>query len=151
MRSAYAYSPLCQVRISPQWFSGLRRLWTTVRLQAVCELCVCKLCKSPRPAFCSFNHHILGSRDSWLVERRTCDGKVASSSPGRSGGGIFFSRVNFLCSHLLGFFPIPVLPQWHVKDPGHSAKGAGGRLHLNTHPPLIQRSRRGADYAAVQA
>ena len=36
---------------------------------------------------------------------------------------------------------IPVLPQWHVKDPGHSAKSAGGRLHLNTHTPLIQRCR----------
>ena len=26
--------------------------------------------------------------------------------------------------------PPPVLPQWHVKDPGHSAKSVGGRLHL---------------------
>ena len=32
----------------------------------------------------------------WL-ERRTRDRKVASSNPGRSGGKIFFSRVNFLC------------------------------------------------------
>ena len=30
----------------------------------------------------------------WL-ERRTRDRKVASSNPGRSGGRIFFSRVNF--------------------------------------------------------
>ena len=37
----------------------------------------------------------------------------------------------------------PVLPQWHVKDPGHSAKSAGGRFHLNTRTPLIQRSRSG--------
>ena len=36
--------------------------------------------------------------------------------------------------------PPPVLPQWHVKDPGHSAKSAGGRLHLNTPTPLTQRS-----------
>ena len=34
-------------------------------------------------------------------------------------------------------------PKWHVKDPGHSAKSAGGRLHPNTHTPLIQRSRSG--------
>ena len=27
------------------------------------------------------------------------------------------------------------------KDPGHSAKNAGGRLHLNTHTALTQRSR----------
>ena len=33
-----------------------------------------------------------------------------------------------------------VLPQWHVKDPCHSAKSAGGRLHLNMHTPLTQRS-----------
>ena len=38
---------------------------------------------------------------------------------------------------------IPGLAQWHVKDPGHSAKSAGGRLHLNTHIPLTQRSRSG--------
>ena len=37
----------------------------------------------------------------------------------------------------------PVLPQWHVKDPGHSANIAGGRLHLNAHIPLTQRSRSG--------
>ena len=36
-----------------------------------------------------------------------------------------------------------MLPQWHVKDPSHSAKSAGGRLHLNMHTPLTQRSRSG--------
>ena len=30
-----------------------------------------------------------------------------------------------------------------VKNPGHSAKNADGRLHLNTHIPLTQRSRSG--------
>ena len=35
----------------------------------------------------------------------------------------------------------PVLPQWHVKDPG--AKSAGGRLYIKTHTPLTQRSRSG--------
>ena len=39
-----------------------------------------------------------------------------------------------------------MLPQWHVEDPGYSAKSAGGRLNLNTHTPLTQRY-----YAAVQA
>ena len=37
--------------------------------------------------------------------------------------------------------PPPVLPQWHVKDPGHSAKSGGGRLHFNSHTPSTQRSR----------
>ena len=39
--------------------------------------------------------------------------------------------------------PTPLLPQWHVKDPGHSAKSAGGRLDLKTHISLTQRSRNG--------
>ena len=41
------------------------------------------------------------------------------------------------------FRSTPVLPQWHVKDPCHSAKSAGGRLHLNTYTPLTQRSQSG--------
>ena len=36
-----------------------------------------------------------------------------------------------------------MLPQWHVKDPDHSAKNGGGRLHLNTHTPLSQPIRNG--------
>ena len=36
-----------------------------------------------------------------------------------------------------------MLPQWHVKDPGYFAKSVGGRLHLNVHTPLTQRSRSG--------
>ena len=31
-----------------------------------------------------------------------------------------------------------VLPSWHVKDHGHCAKSAGGRLHINVHTPLTQ-------------
>ena len=31
-----------------------------------------------------------------------------------------------------------MLPQWHVKDPGHSGKSAGGRLHLIMYTPLTQ-------------
>ena len=85
-----------------------------------------------------------GSRDSLLV--RVPDSwskKVASSNPGRSGGWIVFSRVNFVCWLLFDVRSTPVLPQWHVKDPGHSAGSAGGRLNLNMHTPLAQRSRSG--------
>ena len=41
----------------------------------------------------------LGIRESLLVTapRRTRNRKVGSSNPGRSGGRIFFSRVNFVC------------------------------------------------------
>ena len=75
----------------------------------------------------------------WL-ECRTRDRKVASSNPRRISTRIFFSRVNFVCWLLFGARSTPVLPQWHIKDPGHSAKSAGVRLHLNTHTPLTQRS-----------
>ena len=56
---------------------------------------------------------------------------------------IFFSKVYFLCLLLFVARSTPVLPKWHVKDPGHSAKTASGRLHLNTCTPLTQRSRGG--------
>ena len=84
-------------------------------------------------------------KGSPVVERRARDRKVAGSIPGKRGGRILFSRVNFLCWLLSDFGdrPIPVLPQWHVKDLGHSAKSAGSRLHLKTHTPLIHRSRSG--------
>ena len=52
---------------------------------------------------------------------------------------MFFSGVNFeLCADSYS-----VLPQWHVKDPGHSAKSAGSKLHLNTQTLLTQRSQSG--------
>ena len=47
--------------------------------------------------------------------------------------GEFSSPKLTLCADLFGVGATPVLPQWHVKDPGHSAKSAGGRLHRNTH------------------
>ena len=58
--------------------------------------------------------------------------------------GEFSSPESNLCadSHSVSV-PPPVLPKWHVKDPSHCAQSAGGRLHLNTHTPLTQRSRSG--------
>ena len=56
---------------------------------------------------------------------------------------MFFSRVYFVCWLVFVVRSTPVLPQLHAKDPGHSAKSADGRLHLNTHAPLTQRSRSG--------
>ena len=37
----------------------------------------------------------------------------------------------FCADSYLSICSTPVLPQLHVKDPGHSAKGAGDRLQLN--------------------
>ena len=51
------------------------------------------------------------------------------------------------CAHFYSVHSVrsvpPHVPQWHVKDPGHSAKSACGRLQLNTHTSLTQRSRSG--------
>ena len=70
-----------------------------------------------------------GSRDSLLI--RTPDSW--------SKGCEFESRQerqdqSQLCVLTLILCPLhPRVSQWHVKDPGHSVKSAGGRLHLNTH------------------
>ena len=79
----------------------------------------------------------LMSRDSLLVQRWTSDPKVVSFNPSssRSGGRIFFSRVNFVYWLLYGVRFNSVLLQWHVKD-----------------WPFHQKCRwQVADYAAIQA
>ena len=48
------------------------------------------------------------------------------------------TEKTLVCWLFFGVRSIPVLPHWHMKDPGHSAKSAGGRLQLNTHTPLTQ-------------
>ena len=50
----------------------------------------------------------------------------------------------FLLQSELSVLTLPQCPfhhmllQWHLKDPGHSAKSAGGRLHLNMYTTLTQ-------------
>ena len=64
---------------------------------------------------------VVGAPDSWLK--------------GRGFESLQQRRENFLLQGQLSVLTrsIPVLPQQHIKDPGHSAKSAGGRLQLNTH------------------
>ena len=58
--------------------------------------------------------------------------------------GEFSSPGSTLCADSYSVsVPTPVLPPWRVKDPGHSAKSAGGRLDLNMHTPWTQRSSSG--------
>ena len=63
--------------------------------------------------------------------------------------GEFSSPKLTLCADSYSVSPLPkcysvsLLPKWHVKDSGHSANTAGGRLHVNTHTPLTRRSRSG--------
>ena len=78
----------------------------------------------------SWDSLFIRAPDSWL--------KVVSSNLDGSGGRIFFSRVYFVCWLLFGVHSTPMSLQWHEKDPGHSAKSAGGWLHLNMHTPLTQ-------------
>ena len=57
----------------------------------------------------------------------------------KGASGEFSSPESTLCADSSSVsVPPPLLPQWHVKDPGHSAKSAGGRLHLNTHIPSTE-------------
>ena len=85
----------------------------------------------------------MSGRNCMLIKRWTRDRKVVSLNPSRSGRRIFFSRVKFVCWISFSACSTPLLLQRHVKYPGHSAKSAGGRLHLNTHSPLTQRSQSG--------
>ena len=72
----------------------------------------------------------------WL-ERRTRDRKFAGSNPCRSAGRFFLSWVSFCAHSYFGIRSTLVLPQEHIKDHGHSAKSADGRLQLNTHAPYV--------------
>ena len=52
--------------------------------------------------------------------------------------GEFSSPVSTFCpDSYFGIRSTPVLPQKHIKDPGHSAESAGGRLQLNMHTPYV--------------
>ena len=110
------------------------------RVMCVCVCVMCVMCVCVRALFWQYLWVPWGARISLLV-------RVPDSC---SKGCEFKSRQewreNFLLQSQLCVLtliwcpspppPIPVLPQWHVKDPGRSAKSAGGRLHLNTHTPL---------------
>ena len=50
-------------------------------------------------------------------------------------GEFFFIRGQISVLTYFGTRAAPVFLQQHVKDPGHFAKSAGGRLQLNTHAP----------------
>ena len=56
--------------------------------------------------------------------------------------GEFSSSESTLCANS---YPVSVPPPCYRsgKDPGHSAKSAGGRLYLNTHTHLTKRGRSG--------
>ena len=57
--------------------------------------------------------------------------------PAGTAGEFSSPGSTFCADSYFGIRSTPVLPQWHVKNPGHSAKSAGGRLQLNTHTPYV--------------
>ena len=64
--------------------------------------------------------------DSWLKDR-------GFESPQER-------QENFLLQGLLSvltLISVSIPAPWHIKDPGHSAKSAGGRLQLSTHTPYV--------------
>ena len=83
-----------------------------------------------------------GARIACWWECRTRDQNFVSSNPSMSFWRIFFSRPSFVWWFIFGVRSTSMLMQWHVKDPGHSAKSANGRLHLNMHTSFTQRNRR---------
>ena len=80
------------------------------------------------------------SRDSWLVRAPDSWSKGCELESRQKRRENFLSPVLTFCADS---YSMSVLPQWHVKDPGYSAKSAGGRLHPNTYRPLTHRSQSG--------
>ena len=73
---------------------------------------------------------------SWL-EHRNRDWNVAGTSLCRNGRRFSCPGSTLCAGSYFGMRSSPVLPQQHVKDPGHSAKCADDRLQLNTHAPYV--------------
>ena len=55
--------------------------------------------------------------------------------PAGTAGGFSSPGSAFCADSYFGIRSTPVLPQQHVKDAGHSAKSADGRLQLNIRTP----------------
>ena len=111
----------------PRSFCNRSLIHTTVAqmMKLMCSLCWFK-----------------GSRDSLLVRVLDLWSSLLVWIPADAAGE-FSPPVNFVCWLLvLVLFSVHFIPDTAVarKYPGHSAKSAGGRLHLNTHTPLTQQS-----------
>ena len=57
--------------------------------------------------------------------------------PAGAAGEFSTPGSTFCADSYFSIHSTPMLPQLHVKDPGHSAKSAGGRLQLNMHTPYL--------------
>ena len=58
--------------------------------------------------------------------------------PAEAAGEFSSPGSTFCADSYVGIHSIRVIQQkQHVQDPGHSAKGASGRLKLHTHAPFV--------------
>ena len=97
------------------------------------------------------NNNCTWSWCSLLVERRTRDRKAAGSNPGRRGGSFFFLwEINFCADSFIQCLSHPALPQWHVKDPGHSVNKYRWQIKPRHVYTLAPTKSKWADYA-IQA
>ena len=57
--------------------------------------------------------------------------------PAGAAGEFSSPGSTFCADSYFGIRSIPVLLQWHVNDPGHSAESAGGRLQQTHMHPTV--------------
>ena len=60
--------------------------------------------------------------------------------PAGAAGEFSSPQLNFVFRLSFVVRSFPVLPQWHIKDPGYFTKSAGDKLHLNIHTLSTKRS-----------
>ena len=133
----------CRTGLALRWLPSTPRLfqrhWPTRCIVSGCslltELCVYTIMMRSRCLLISLSEAFLlsvhprwNSRDGLIVGRAPY-----SWSKVRIPAGEFSSPGLSLCADSYSMSVPP--PQRHAKDLGHSAKSAGGRLHLNTHTP----------------
>ena len=107
-------------------------------LRVVCSF------KSVLHAVCSFSDNAQKHRNTRRQCRQLTVCLLKLEALPRTGFPFFRltqeRRENFLLQGRLSvptLISVSVLPLLHVKDPGHSAKSAGGRLQLHTHTPYV--------------
>ena len=93
-------------------------------------MCLMKSAENGKECNISVYGTNMGSRDSSVVRALDSWSKGRRFGSGQEWQEHFRLQVSFLCRLLFHY------PPWccsSMKEPGHSAKSAGGRLQLNTH------------------
>ena len=104
---------------------------TTIHIRAYTHtsthMHACKQTNKLNPFFCwHFYYNSTSKGQDSSVQQWTCNHRVAGSVPCRNSGRIFFLSVVILTRCLFH----PYVSTVSMKDPSHSAKRAGGTLHI---------------------